>query len=162
MMARVLQRVAQAVRSFVRRRTAEQELDDELQFHFEQMARVEAACGGSPEQAQLQARRRCGGMNQVKEACRDMRTLRPLEHVLQDIRFGVRLLSRSPVFTLVAVLSLALGIGANSAIFSVINVVVLRSLPVAGSDELLLAQSTYREESSQRFSYPLVVALEEA
>ena len=72
MMARVLQRVAQAVRSFVRRRTAEQELDDELQFHFEQMARVEAACGGSPEQAQLQARRRFGGMNQVKEACRDM------------------------------------------------------------------------------------------
>ena len=155
MMARVLHRVAQAVRSFVRRRTVEQELDDELQFHFEQMARAEAACGGSPEQAQLQARRRFGGMNQVKEACRDMRTLRPLEHLLQDIRFGIRLLSRSPVFTLVAVLSLALGIGANSAIFSVINVVVLRSLPVEKPGELVVLQSSRGDSASQRFSYPL-------
>jgi len=162
MMARVLQRVAQAVRSFVRRRTVEQELDDELQFHFEQMARAEAACGGSPEQAQLQARRRFGGMNQVKEACRDMRTLRPLEHLLQDIRFGVRLLSRSPVFTLVAVLSLALGIGANSAIFSVINVVVLRSLPVEKPGELVVLQSSRGDSASQRFSYPLVQDLEDS
>src|SRR3954469_16717843 len=154
-MARVLQRVAQALRSFVRRRTVERELDDELQFHFEQMARDEAARGRSPAQAELHARRRFGGMNQVKEACRDMRTLRPLEHLLQDLRFGARLLSRSPVFTIVAVLSLALGIGANSAIFSVLNAVVLRTLPVERPGELLVAESSYRDTTSQRFSYPL-------
>ena len=120
--------------------TVERELDDELRFHFEQMAQHEAARGADADDAYHEARRRFGGMNQVKEACRDMRTLRPMEHFLQDLRFGARLLARSPVFTLVAVLSLALGIGANSAIFSVINAVVLRPLPVESPDELLLAR----------------------
>ncbi|HUP92721.1 MAG TPA: FtsX-like permease family protein, partial [Solimonas sp.] len=154
--------MTQALRSFLRRGTVERELDDELQFHYEQMAEYEGARGASRHQAQQLARRRFGGMNQVKEACRDMRTLRPLEHLLQDVRFGTRLLARSPMFTLVAVLSLALGIGANSAIFSVINAVVLRTLPVDAPTQLAVVQTTYRDESSDRFSYPIVQGLEQA
>jgi hypothetical protein len=76
-----------------------------------------------------------GSVDQVKEACRDMRTLRPLEHFLRDLRFGARLLVRGPGFTTVAVLSLALGIGSSSAIFSVINAIVLRPLPIADPQE---------------------------
>ena len=162
MAMRLHRRVAVALRALLRRSTVERELDDELRFHFDQMAQHAADRGADANDAYRQARRRFGGMNQVKEACRDMRTLRPIEHFFQDLRFGSRLLARSPVFTVVAVLSLALGIGANSAIFSVINAVVLRKLPVASPDELLLAQASYRDESSQRFSYPVVVGLQEA
>ena len=73
-----------------------------------------------------------------------MRTLRPLEHLLQDLRFGARLLLRGPLFTIVAVLSLALGIGANSAIFSVINAIVLRPLPIPSPSELFIAEAANR------------------
>ena len=139
MAMRLPRRVRLALRALVRRSTVERELDDELRFHLEQMAQHAADRGADADDAYRDARRRFGGMNQVKEACRDMRTLRPIEHLFQDLRFGSRLLARSPVFTLVAVLSLALGIGANSAIFSVINAVVLRKLPVESPDELLLA-----------------------
>ena len=161
MAPRFHRRVAQALRSFLRRRTVERELDEELRFHFEQMAGYEAAHAGSRAEAERRARRRFGGMNQVKEACRDMRTLRPLEHLLQDLRFGARLLARSPAFTLVAVLSLAIGIGANSAIFSVLNAVVLRALPVENPGELVVLESSHGDSTSQRFSYPLVEDLEE-
>src|SRR3954464_13642350 len=99
MAARLHHRIAQALRSVLCRGTVEQELDAELRFHYDQMAEFEAARGASRADAWQVARRRFGGMNQVKEACRDMRTLRPLEHLLQDIRFGIRLLARSPVFT---------------------------------------------------------------
>ena len=158
MATRFPQRVLLALRSFVRHGAAERELDEELRFHFEQMAAHEAARGASKEEADRRARRRFGGFNQVKEACRDMRTPRPVEHFLQDLRFGARLLWRGPVFALVAVLSLALGIGANSAIFSVINAIVLRPLPVEGANELFIAETVSPEGVSPRFSYPLVKA----
>ena len=141
MPGRLPRRILLALRSFVRHGTAERELDEELRFHFEQMAAHEASRGASQEEAEQKARRRFGGFNQVMEACRDMRTLRPLEHFLQDLRFGARLLRRGPVFACVAVLSLALGIGANSAIFSVINAIMLRPLPIAAANELFIAQT---------------------
>ena len=85
-----------------------------------------------------------------------MRTLRPVEHFLHDLRFGARLLVRGPGFTTVAVLSLALGIGSSSAIFSVINAIVLRSLPIADPQELHIAQAMEPDEVEQLFSYPVV------
>ena len=134
-------RVLAALRSFFRRRTVEDELDAELQFHLQQLQAHEAA--------------RFGGLEQVKEACRDMRTLRGLDDVIQDVRFGARLLLRQPVFTVVAVLSLALGIGANSAIFSLINGILLRPLPVAHADELYVAEAGGEQNGFTQFSYPL-------
>src|SRR6185503_7994288 len=129
MPARLHHRVVAALRSFVHRDAVEHELDDELRFHLEQLEAHEAARGSARTDASLEARRRFGGFEQVKEACRDMRTLRPLEEFLRDLRFGVRLLVRSPVFAVVSTLSLALAIGANTVMFSVVNSVLLRPLP---------------------------------
>jgi predicted permease len=148
-------RVFMALRSFVRRRTVDQELDEELQFHLEQLEGFAASRGGDPSDARWRARREMGSMDHVKEACRDMRTLRPLEHFLRDLRFGARLLARGPGFTAVAILSLALGIGSTSAIFSLINAIVLRPLPVTDPHELHIAQANEPNEAELLFSYPV-------
>src|ERR687891_573341 len=146
MVERVYHRVLIALRWVLRRGTVEQELDEELQFHLDQMQEFAVSRGDNPSDARWRARRHMGSVDQVKEACRDMRTLRPVEQFLRDLRFGIRLLARGPGFTAVAVLSLALGIGASSAIFSVINVIVLRPLPVADPHELYIAQVTESHE----------------
>jgi predicted permease len=153
---RLHHRVSTALRSFLRRRTVDQELDEELRFHFEQLQDLAASRGETPSDASWRARRQMGSLDQVKEACRDMRTLRPLEHFLHDLRFGARLLARGPGFTAVAVLSLALGIGASSAIFSLINVIVLRPLPVADPHELHIAQMREPHEVELLFSSAVV------
>jgi predicted permease len=169
MATRLHHRVWTALRSFFGHRAAERELDDELRFHFEQMQAYEAAraathaatptstpntpANAPANDVYLRTRRRFGGFDQVKEACRDMRTLRPLEEFLKDLRFGARMLVRGPVFSIVAILSLALGIGATSAIFSLINAIVLRELPVEKANELYLAQSIRRDEVNTRFSW---------
>jgi predicted permease len=162
MATRLHHRVWTALRSFIARRAAERELDDELRFHFEQMQAYEAARASDraapTNDIYLRTHRRFGGFDQVKEACRDMRTLKPLEDFLKDLRFGARLLVRGPVFSIVAILSLALGIGATSAIFSLVNAIVLRELPVEKAHELYLAQSVRREQVSPRFSYPAFAA----
>jgi predicted permease len=156
MVERVCQRVLLALRSFFRRRTADRELDDELQYHLDQAQEFAAAGGDDPSEARRTARRHMGSVDSVKEACRDMRTLRPVEHFLHDLRFGARLLVRGRGFTAVAVVSLALGIGASSSIFSVINAIVLRPLPVADADELYIAQVTEPHEIDLLFSSAVV------
>lgn len=153
---RLHRRVLMALRSFLRRRSVDQELDEELQFHLDQMQEFEVSRGDDPSAARWRARRHMGSVDHVKEACRDMRTLRPVEQSLRDLRFGARLLARGPGFTAVAVLSLALGIGASSAIFSLINAIVLRPLPVANPQELYIAQATEPDELELQFSYPVV------
>ena len=153
---RLHRRVFMALRSFLRRRTADQELDEELQFHLEQMQELAVSRGDDPSDARWRARRQMGSVDHVKEACRDVRTLRPVEDFLRDLRFGARLLVRGPGFTAVAVLSLALGIGASSAIFSLINAIVLRPLPVADPQELYIAQAIEPDEIELLFSYPVV------
>lgn len=145
-----------ALRSFLRRRTVEQELDAELQFHLEQMQECAVSRGDDPSDARWRARRQMGSVDHVKEACRDMRTLRPVEHFLHDLRFGARLLARGRGFTTVAVLSLALGIGASSSILSLINAIVLRALPVADPHELYIAQVTEPHEVDLLFSSSVV------
>ena len=156
MSLRLHRRVWMALRSVLRHPSVERELDEELQFHLEQLQDFASSRGGDPSDARLRARRQMGSVDQIKEACRDMRTLRPVEHFLRDVRFGARLLVRGPGFTIVAVLSLALGIGASSAIFSLINAVVLRPLPVADPQELYIAQATEPDELELLFSYPVV------
>jgi predicted permease len=156
MLERFYRRIVMALGSLLWRRTADRELDDELRFHLEQMQAHAVERGEDETAARQAARRGMGSVDAVKEACRDVRTLRPVEQFLHDLRFGARLLIRGPGFTSVAVLSLALGIGASSAIFSLINVIVLRPLPVANPDELYIAQVVEPHETDLIFSSQVV------
>ena len=122
----------------MKRKKREQRLHAELQFHFERQVADNLRAGMPPEEARRNARLKFGGMEQIKEDCRDARRTRWLETILQDVRFSVRLLRRSPGFAVVAVACLALGIGANTAIFSVMDALMLRLLPVEHPQQLVL------------------------
>jgi len=156
MVERLYHRAQVALRSLLRRRSVDEELDEELQFHFDQMQEHAASRGDDPSDAHWRARRHMGSVDYVKASCRDVRTLRFVEHFLHDVRFGARLLARARGFATVAVVSLALGIGASSAIFSLINAIVLRPLPVANSQELYIAQAREPDELELQFSYPVM------
>src|SRR6266699_5126335 len=128
------------LRSLFRRKNVEAELDDELRFHFEQHVAKSIESGLALQEARRRARLEFGGMEQLKEEHRDARGVTFIETLLQDLRYGVRQLLKSPGFATAAVLTLALGIGANTAIFSLIDAVMLRFLPVHNPEELVQVQ----------------------
>src|SRR5437879_9689027 len=116
---------------------ADQELDDELRDHLARKTEEYVAQGMTREEAHRRARLDLGGIEQTKEKCRDARRVNLIQDLIQDLRYGLRTLRKSPGFTAVVVVTLALDIGANTAIFTLLDVLELPNLPVPHPEQLV-------------------------
>src|SRR5579864_2717070 len=138
------------LRSFFHRNKSELELSEELQFHLQNQIDEFVAQGMNPQEARRAALQSLGGVEQVKEECREMRPTNLIENFLQDVRFGFRMLRRNPAFTVLVILCLTLGIGANAAVFSWVEGILLRPYPLVSHQERLVALSgTVRDERDE-------------
>ena len=138
------------------RERLESQLDAELRDHFERLVAEYVEAGASEDAARRQTRLEFGGIDQVKELCRDARGTRWLEDLVQDLGYAWRGFHRNRGFAFVAVLTLALGVGANVAVFSVINALLLRPLPVPDPSGLISLQRRVGTVAGGNFSYPQV------
>ena len=135
---RRIQSVWHCVRSLFLKKAVEEELSDEVRFHLERQIDANVASGMSREEAWPAALREFGGVEQVKEECRDARRVNFLENLVLDLRYGLRTLRKSPSFTIFAIAVLALGIAASTAIFSIADTTLFRPLPYRDADRLVM------------------------
>jgi len=150
----------QRVAALFRRRRLEDDLDEELRSHLEMAIELNMGKGMSAEDARREALRSFGGVEQTKENYREKRGLPMIETTLQDLRFGLRMLRRSPGFSLLAILCLTLGIGANAAVFSWVEGILFRPYPAVTHQEQLLALAGTARGEADLTSWPDVLDLQ--
>ena len=147
------------LRSLFRRTHVEQELDEELAFHLQRQIEENRARGLTEEQVRLAARRALHGLEKRKEECRDMRKVRVLEDLLKDVQYALRMLRRSPGFSILAILCLTVGIGATTAVFSWMEGILWRPFPLVPAQERLVAMTSEDRNGRDDLSWPDFVDL---
>jgi predicted permease len=145
-------RVVEGLKALFRSRRDERELDEELRAYLECSVDAKIAAGMTPEDARRAARVEIGSIESVKDRTRDVGWESAAEHAWRDVRYAVRTLGKSPTFAAVVVVTLTLGIGANTAIFSAVNAIMLRALPAERPDELISVAAHFRD-GIEPFSY---------
>ena len=151
---RLLYRLRRRVRFLFQKSHADQELSSELQFHLQRQVEENIAAGMTATDARLAALKELGGIEQIKEECRDARGTQGFETLLQDLRFGARTFRRRPGFTLCVLMILAFGVGSSTAIFSVVNGVLLTALPYRAPQNLVRVFGTWEQGSREGISPP--------
>ncbi len=139
------------LRALLRAGKVEHELDEELRYHLDEMIDQNVRAGMGYDRARAEALKSFGGVEQAKDYCRDARGVRLVDETVRDVRFSLRTLRKSPAFTFVAVVSLMLGIGANTAIFQLLDAVRLRLLPVESPTELVEVRIVNADSRSGHF-----------
>ena len=142
------------LRSLFCKNEAELDLSEELQFHLQNQTDEYVAKGMDPEEARHAAFRSLGGVEQVKEECREARKMNLVENFARDMRQGLRMLRRNPGFTVLTILCLTLGIGANAAVFSWVEGLLLRPYPLVSDQERLVALSGTVGAERDQTSWP--------
>jgi putative ABC transport system permease protein len=158
-MSQLIRSLAMRVATLFRRRKLDDDLDQELRSHLENAIDLNIQQGMNEEEARRQAHITLGGVVQIKELYREQQGLPMVETAIQDLCYGLRMIRKNPGFTAVAVLSIALGIGANTAIFSLIYALMLRWLPVPNPSELMRVTTVIQGKPSDSFSYLVIKAL---
>ena len=155
---RRIQVLRHRLRSLFRRAAVDDELRRELELHLEQLTREQMASGLDEAEARRAARLAFGAPAAIEEGCRDTRRVALVQDLITDARHALRLLTRAPGFALCAILSLALGIGANTAVFAVVDAVLLRSLPVQRQTSSFSFRRQARKAPTERRRIPASIA----
>ena len=155
-------KVSHRLRSLFHREKAELDLSEELQFHLQNQIDEYIAGGMDAQEARHAAFRSLGGVEQVKEECREARNMNVIENFARDMRLGVRMLRRNPGFTVLTILCLTLGIGANAAVFSWVEGILFRPYPLVPHQERLVALSGTAGEEREQTSWPDLLDLQKS
>jgi hypothetical protein len=145
----VLSRIVSLCRNLLRRRPVERDLNDEINAYVDLLADSKINDGLGAKAARRHALIETGGTEQIKEHVREVRMGHMFETIWQDLRFGVRMIAKTPLLSITAVVTLMLGIGATTTIFSVVNTVLLAPLPFANGDKLVMVWNTSPKEAGE-------------